>query len=154
MNAWKTDIVTGTGVIGFAIFVLAYSMRFPAARGTDFGPALFPRVIASILVFLGLLVLLQAWRIHAGKVACAVEETGDGLTASKVGMRNVMVTIVAIIIYIIVVGGLGFIPTTVVFLFALMKAYGLALVKSIVFSLIITGFVYVLFSMLLRVVLP
>ena len=154
MNAWKLDVVTGSGVIGFAAFILLYSMGFPPAKGTDFGPALFPRVIASILLLLGALVLYRAWRVRSGAQDCAGEAEADSLATTAAGMRNVLVTIVAVVAYILVVDMLGFIPTTIVFLFALMKTYGLTTLKSVLFSCLITGFVYVLFSMLLRVVLP
>jgi len=69
-------------------------------------------------------------------------------------MRNVAVTVVAIVAYIAIVDPIGFTPTTLVFLFVLMKTYGLTTIRSVLFSCLITGFVYVLFSMLLRVVLP
>jgi len=154
VNTWKLDAVTGIGVIVFAIFILVFSMSFPAARGSDFGPALFPRVIASMLVVLGALLLFRARRLRAGIGDCASEAVADELTATAAGMRNVAVTIVAIVAYIAVVDRLGFIPTTLVFLFALMKTYGLTTIRSLVFSCLITGFVYVLFSVLLRVVLP
>lgn len=129
-------------------------MHFPAARGTDFGPALFPRIIAAILAVLGALLLFRALRLRAGLGNCASEAVADELTTTSAGMRNVAVTIVAIVIYIALVDRLGFIPTTLIFLFALMKTYGLTTIRSVVFSCLITGFVFVLFSMLLRVVLP
>ena len=154
MNTWKLDVVTGAGVVAFAIFILVFSMHFPAARGTDFGPALFPRVIAAMLVVLGALLLFRARRLRAGIGDCATEAVADELTATSAGMRNVAVTIVAIVAYIAIVDRLGFIPTTLVCLFALMKTFGLTPIRSVVFSCLITGFVYVLFSMLLRVVLP
>jgi putative tricarboxylic transport membrane protein len=148
------DAITGTGVVGFAVFVLVYAMDFPPAKGTDFGPALFPRVIASILLLLGGLVLYRAARVRSGAQDRTGEAEVDSLTTTTAGMRNVLITIVAVVAYILVVDALGFIPTTVVFLFALMKTYGLTSLKSILFSCLITGFVYVLFSILLRVVLP
>jgi len=148
------DFITGTGVIAFAIFVLVYSASFPAAKGTDFGPSLFPRVIASILLLLGALVLYRAARVRSGAQVQTGEAEVDSLATSAAGMRNVLVTIAAVVAYILVVGTLGFIPTTIVFLFALMKTYGLSTLKSVLFACLITGFVYVLFSVLLRVVLP
>ena len=154
MNTWKLDAVTGTSVVAFAIFVLVFSIHFPAARGTDFGPALFPRVIASMLVVLGALLLFRARRLRAGIGDCASEAVADELTATAAGMRNVAVTVVAIVAYIAIVDRLGFTPTTLVFLFVLMKTYGLTTIRSVIFSCLITGFVFVLFSMLLRVVLP
>ncbi len=154
MNAWKLDAVTGTSVVAFAIFILVFTIRFPVARGTDFGPALFPRVIASMLVVLGVLLLFRARRLRAGIGDCASEAVADELTATTAGMRNVAVTVVAIVAYIAVVDRIGFLPTTLVFLFALMKTYGLTTIRSVIFSCLITGFVFVLFSMLLRVVLP
>jgi putative tricarboxylic transport membrane protein len=148
------DFITGGGVIAFAIFVLAYSASFPAAKGTDLGPSLFPRVIASILLLLGALVLYRAARVRSGAQVQSGEAEVDSVITTAAGMRNVLVTIVAVVAYILVVDALGFIPTTIVFLFVLMKTYGLTMLKSILFSCLITGFVYVLFAMLLRVVLP
>jgi putative tricarboxylic transport membrane protein len=148
------DVVTGSGVIGFAAFILLYSMDFPPAKGTDFGPALFPRIIASVLLLLGALVLYRAARVRSGAQDCTGEAEVDTLTTTAAGARNVLITIVAVVAYIMVVDALGFIPTTVVFLSALMKTYGLTKLKSVLFSCLITGFVYILFALLLRVVLP
>ncbi len=154
MNTWKTDIATGTASIVFAGFMLVYSLRFPPPRGADFGPSLFPRVIATILVLLGVLLLIQSWRSRNRQESCEPDPLDEQLTPTVAGLRNVAITIVAITVYIAVIGTVGFIPTTLVMLFVLMKAYGLSVLKSILFSALITGFVYVLFAMLLRVVLP
>ncbi len=155
MNTWKTDIVTGAASIAFAGFVLVYSFRFPGARAADFGPALFPRLIAIILIVMGVLVLVQAWKLRTRPPEeCEVDPLDEQITPSFRGLRNVAITIVAVVIYIAVVGDVGFIPTTLVLLFVLMKAYGLSILRSVLFSCLITGFVYVLFAMLLRVVLP
>ena len=154
MNSWKTDIVTGTGVILFAGFVLISSLRFPPPRDTDFGPALFPRVVAAILLVLGILVLLQVRKLRTRAQSCTTDTTGEELPTTVGGMRNVAVTLVTIVVYIAVVDEVGFIPTTLVFLFVLTKAYGLTTFRSVLSSCFITAFVFVLFSLLLRVVLP
>jgi len=150
----KTDIITGAGAIAFAVFVIGMSFRFPASRGADFGPALFPRVIAGTLIVLGTVLLLQSRKpiIQAEGDNAPVLE--DQYTLSSIGLRNIIITVAATVVYIVVVGKLGFIPTTVVFLFVLMKAYGLSLARSLLFSCLSTGFVFALFSMVLRVVLP
>ncbi len=155
MNTWKTDIVTGSASIAFAGFVLIYSQRFPGPRGTDLGPALFPQVVAAILLVMGALVLVQAYRLRKQPPEeCEPDPLDEQITPTFHGLRNVAITIVAVIAYIAVVGTAGFIPTTLVMLFVLMKAYGLSVLRSVLFSCLITGFVYVLFAMLLRVVLP
>ena len=157
MNTWKTDIVTGTSSIILAAFILLQSMRFPLPRGGggDFGPALFPRVIATILLAFGAVVLIQAIRLRTRPaVECESDHLYEEITASFYGLRNVAITIVAMIVYISVVSEVGFIPTTLVMLFVLMKAYGVSILRSMLFSCLITAFVYVLFAILLRVVLP
>jgi putative tricarboxylic transport membrane protein len=154
LNAWKTDIITGAGAIAFAGFVIGMSFDFPASRGADFGPSLFPRVIAVALILLGTAVLLQSrkGRIHARDGEARVPEGQDILTST--GLRNVIITVAATVVYIAVVEKLGFIPTTAAFLLVLMKAFGLSTARSLVFSCLSTGFVFALFSMVLRVVLP
>ena len=150
----KTDIVTGTGVIAFACFILAWSSRFPEARDADFGPALFPRVVSVLLILLGVLLLFQVRKLKAQAQSYVGEVTEEESPTSAGGMRNVAITIVAIIAYIAIVDKVGFIPTTLVFLFVLTKAYGLTTFRSVLSSCFITAFVFVLFSLLLRVVLP
>ncbi len=155
MNSRRLDIVTGTVIVAFACFVLAFSSTFPPAKGTDFGPSLFPRVVAVMLLVLGILVLVHVWKGEARVQSSATDGTGgEEVTATPAGLRNVAVSIVIIAAYIALVDRLGFIPTTLVFLFALMKTYGLTTLRSIVSSCVITGFVYVLFSLVLRTVLP
>ena len=154
VNSRRLDTVTGSVIIALACFVLAYSSTFPPAKGTDFGPSLFPRVVAVVLLFLGILVLVHVWRAGARVQSSVTNGTGEEVTATPAGLRNVAVSIVIIAAYIALVDRLGFIPTTLVFLFALMKTYGLTTLRSIVSSVVITGFVYVLFSIVLRTVLP
>jgi putative tricarboxylic transport membrane protein len=154
MNSRRLDVVTGTSIIAFACFVLAYSATFPPAKGTDFGPSLFPRVVAVMLIVLGALVLLHVRRNRGQPESGTPEGAAGSLSPASTGLRNVAVTIAAVIAYIIVVDWAGFIPTTLVFLFVLMKTYGLTVLKGIAASCFITAFVYVLFSVLLRVTLP
>ncbi len=154
MNSRRLDVVTGSLVIAFACFVLAYSTTFPPAKGKDFGPSLFPRVIAVMLLVLGALVLFQVLRTRAQKEMRAPDTAAKDSAHASQGLRNVAVTVVAVVAYIVVVDPAGFIPTTLVFLFVLMKTYGLTALKGIAASCLITGFVYVLFSVLLRVTLP
>ena len=154
MNSRRLDIVTGSVGIAFASFVLAYSTTFPGPKGTDFGPSLFPRVVAVMLLVLGAILLVNVWRNRTQAQGGAAGDAGPSLPPASAGLRNVAVTIVTIVAYIAVVDRLGFVPTTLVFLFVLMKTYGLTVLKSIAACCLITGFVYVLFSVLLRVVLP
>jgi len=154
VNSRRLDIATGTAIMAFACFVLAYSTTFPPAKGTDFGPSLFPRVVAVMLFVLGALVLFQVWRTRAQVEACPPKAAAGAAARTSVGLRNVAVTIAAVVAYIVVVDLAGFIPTTLVFLFVLMKTYGLTTLKGIAASCFITAFVYVLFSVLLRVTLP
>ncbi|MCK9357608.1 MAG: tripartite tricarboxylate transporter TctB family protein [Dehalococcoidia bacterium] len=154
MNSRRLDIVTGTVIIAFACFVLAYSSTFPPAKGTDFGPSLFPRVVAVMLLILGAILLLHVWRAGAQAQSSAAVRAGGELSTTSAGVRNVVVTVIAIVAYIALVDRLGFVPTTLVFLFVLMKTYRLTTLRSIAASCVITGFVYVLFSVLLRVTLP
>ena len=154
MSSWKTDIITGAGTIAFAGFVIGMSFSFPDSRGADFGPALFPRLIAVVLILLGISVLLQSrkGRIQAQDAEAQIPEGQHTLTST--GLRNVTITVATTVVYIVVVEKLGFIPTTAVFLLVLMKMFGLSTARSLIFSCLSTGFVYVLFSVVLRVVLP
>ncbi len=107
-----------------------------------------------MLLVLGAILLVNICRTRAQATGGAASEAVESLPPASAGLRNVAVTIVAIVAYIAVVDRLGFAPTTLVFLFVLMKTYGLTAPKSVAASCVITGFVYVLFSVLLRVVLP
>lgn len=148
------DFVTGTGAILFALFIFYETRDFPPARGGELGPAFFLRLIAVFLIIMGCIVLYRALatRREGRKIKIGLNEIKNAVTTA--GFRNVAVTILATLIYMVVLGHLSFIPATMLFLFIVMKALGVSIVKSLIFSPCITMFIFGLFSLLLKVVLP
>lgn len=146
------DLVTGIAAIFLALFIFFETRGYPPPRGTEPGPAFFPMLLAGVLIIVGCIVIYQAFTADKGK------KTGIGLEAKKAimtpGSRNVVVTLVATIVYIIVLGYLGFVPATLLFLFVLMATLGVPILKSFVFSFAATIFVFYLFSNILKVILP
>lgn len=148
------DFVIAIGAILFAVFIFYEIRDFPPARGGEPGPAFFLRLIATLLILMGCIVAYRAFtrRGEGGKIKIGLNEIK--YVVSTAGFRNVAVIILATAIYLIVLGYLGFIPATLLFLFILMKALGVSIVKSLIFSPCITMFIFCLFSVILKVVLP
>lgn len=148
------DFVIATGATLFAIFILYEIRDFPPARGGEPGPAFFLRLIAVFLILMGGIVAYRAFtrRGEGRKIKIGFNEIKNVVRTA--GFRNVVVTILATAIYLIVLGHLSFIPATMLFLFILMKVLGVSIVKSLILSPSITLFIFVLFSVFLKVVLP
>lgn len=146
------DFVTGIGAVLLALFIFYEIRAFPLARGGEPGPAFFLRIIAVFLIIMGCIVVYQAFTTKGRKTKISLNEIKN--VVNTAGFRNVAVTIVATIIYILVLGHLSFIPATILFLFIIMKALGVSIVKSLILSPLVTMFIFSLFSLILKVVLP
>lgn len=148
------DVITGIGAILFAFFIFYETRDFPAARGGELGPALFPKILGAVLIITGCIVVYRAFmaRGEARKTNVGLRKIRN--VVGTAGFRNVAVLIAATAIYIIVLGYLSFIVATMLYLFIVMKAFGVSIVRSLIFSPCITMFIFCLFSLALKVALP
>lgn len=142
------DSLIGGVLLLLALAVLWHVQGFPPAPGQDYGPAVFPGVVAAGLAFVSLGLIWQGLR--SGEpwfVAGAGLRSGRHLLAffSAIG---------GMLFYIVLAERLGFIVCSIVILLALQWACGVPWRLNVAVALIATLAIHGAFYKLLKVPLP
>lgn len=144
----KNNIPAGLVSIGLGIFIFTQTVSYPSLEKGHPGPGLFPNLLATLfLVFGGVLVF------KARKPA-NLPEGSPGMPPGPKRIFNAFFVLAIIVIFVTVVNTVGFLITSALLLFALMKRLGVTILKSAIASVMITLFINLMFSKLLRVPLP
>lgn len=145
------DGIIGAGftLAGAAIF--ASTLGFPRLEGGAPGPALFPQVLAVLMVSFGACLVVPAvsalWRKSAEPAPADPGLDWDGIL-------DALLVFAAIIVFILVSPAVGFLLTTAAILLGLMWWLGTSVVRAALAAAGLTLFVYVIFGKVLRVPLP
>ncbi|MBW2598980.1 MAG: tripartite tricarboxylate transporter TctB family protein [Deltaproteobacteria bacterium] len=158
-NINKVDVLTGLLLfilsVIFYFFVLPYQVDDPTGP-LALSPAIFCKVITVVLVFLSLLLVI----INLFPKLSPSEDTVDSDSDTSPGLSNVdqkkvVVTIITAFLYIFMIQYLGFFVSTALVMIFLMIYYGHRKWTHIFLVLIIVlSFIYTLFVLGLRVLLP
>ena len=149
----KNDYIGGGlfSCLGILIWALTYHFPVLMEMGKRHpGPALFPRVLATLFIFFGLLVILNGWRAARSKTPPPAAEVA-GL---KMNYFNPVLVVILIGAFIFLAPKLGFIITGTAMLLILMMKLHVKPVKSLITSVVLACFVYFVFATMLRVPLP
>lgn len=142
------DSLMGAVLLLLSLAVLWHIQSFPPAAGQQFGPALFPGLIAGGLALASLLLAWQGWR------------TGGPLLARNAGMRSprhllAFATVLGgMVFYILAVDALGFLICAFAVLLATQAALGVRPTMAVGVALVATLVIHTCFYKLLRVPLP
>ena len=143
------DAIFGLVLMGLGSTVLFAIQGFPKIPGQPVGPALFPGLIATGLCVCGLLLIVrglrqprQPWLVF------------DDWVRSPRHVAGLLVLIGSIVFYIVAANWLGFLPTAVIILLAMLTVLRVPPGRSLVIALVATLVVHVAFYKLLRVPLP
>jgi putative tricarboxylic transport membrane protein len=142
-----SDRLFGAGFVLAGAAVFAATLRFPRLDDGAPGPALFPQVLAVLMVVAGGLLVARPDTAPAP----AAERTRQ--QARRASM-NVALVFGAIIAFIVVAPTAGFLLTATAILFGLMWWLGSPPWRAVVAAVGLTLFVYVIFGKILRVPLP
>jgi small-conductance mechanosensitive channel len=147
----------GLVCIAVAVAVLLVTPSFPG--GTDeskyTGPAFFPNVLAVLYLGLGIYELILgsviAFKARNGKQGTLENDKGklDGKS-----VKSTVLYVVLLVGFVVFFDILGFIVTSLVFLFLLMVLLGVSPIKSLLFSLLFVAVIYLLFGKLFTIGLP
>ena len=139
----SANIVASLGFIAFAIIVIAYTHTvFPSGSHGVPGPGVFPIMVSSVMLLAGLTILFNHLRL---------KESEPILWFQKDSIR-VYITMGIMIVYAFLTPIVGFFVTTFIFLVLIIKWFSKrSVLYSSAYALGITGFVYVSFSIILRV---
>ena len=141
------DSIVGVVLVAFGAWVIFLTRDFPSLKVGIPGPALFPRILAGLLIIAGLVLFTQNFRSR--RPLFEVDRT-----ISHLGLLNVLFVCVAILGYILFVKFLGFLIVSFIILFGLMKCLRVRIHFSLIMASGITLFIYVLFNKFLLVPLP
>ena len=143
------DALSGFVIVMFGIAVAGYARTFPSMPGQDIGPSLFPTLIGIGFILCGVGLIVSGVR-RGGTPWIAID---DWVQRPRMVLNFVLV-FVALVFYAVAVGHLGFLITAVLFLSALMLAFGVARARILPLAIAVTLGIHYAFYSLLRVPLP
>jgi len=144
----RKDYLGGGIFTALGVFIWFLTFQFPVLDDGHPGPSLFPRVLGTLFIFFGSLVVSHGWR--AGRVR---EETPLE-NELPLNYFNPILVIVLIAAFIALATRLGFILSGAGILFLLMMKLRVPLLKRSIVSVALACFVFFIFSKVLRVPLP
>lgn len=142
------DAIIGAVLVVFAVALALYSQTFPDIPGQQYGASVFPTLIAVGMLGSGLLLVVSGLRARAPLLVWA------DWARERHGVRNVLITVAAILFYILASHRLGFILTAVPILLVLLRMLEVGWIASIVLAVVVTLIVQYVFGSLLYVPLP
>jgi putative tricarboxylic transport membrane protein len=142
------DAVTGAFLLAFAAAVAFWSQSFPAIPGQQYGASVFPTLVAAGLAGCGILLIASGVRQGGPVVAWA------DWARERHGLRNVLVTVAAILFYIVAADTLGFMLTMAPILLLLFRLLGVSWLVSVALAILVTLVVQYIFGSFLYVPLP
>lgn len=143
-----SDSLVGAFLIALAVVILVHIQGYPLIPGQNYGPALFPGVIAVGLIGCGLLLVVRGVRARLPLVALS------GWMRNPATVTNFLAVCGVLVAYIAAADKLGFLPTAVACLLALFLKLKVRLLPALVVALAATLVIHMLFYKLLRVPLP
>lgn len=148
------DAVWGALLLLFAAAILVHVQAFGKIPGQQYGPAIFPGLVAVGLAVCAVLLIVKglAARTHGHERPAWV-----AFAPWTRSHRHVLAFALALgvnVFYILLVDKLGFIPTGVVYLAALFWVFGVRAVWILPLAVVLTLAIHTSFYKLLRVPLP
>ncbi len=145
-----SDTVVGAGFVGAGAAIFAATLGFPRLEDGSPGPALFPRVLAILMIGFGACLVFPALRRPANPPDATPVPAG----LHPGGVFNALLVFAAIIVFMLASPVFGFLLTTAAILLGLMWWLGTPLPRAVAAAVGLTLFVYVIFGKVLRVPLP
>lgn len=142
------DALLGAILLGFAGWVWWMTTFFPAFPGQDYGPNLFPRILAIGIAVCALLLVLRGLR-HRGRLI-----TFDDWVTEPARLISVLSMPAATLFYILASDALGFIPTAFLLLAALFLWFRTRIVVAVPVAAGMTLVLHWFFAGMMRVPLP
>ena len=136
--------------LGLAVLICIGSLRLSLGTFKNPGPGFFPFIAGLVLGILAATVFFQARR-----AAASARETNQPLWTNPSGVKKVVLTTIAVLVYAISMNYLGFLISTFIFFIFLLRTiepqrWGLVILESLLAS----GISYVVFEIWLQAQLP
>ncbi len=144
----KSNIVASLLFIALSIWLFITSYFFPKAPSSMFGPGLFPMILASGLMIMSIILLVQT-------LLEKKNSNHSGIDIKSPEIRRSFTSLIATIIYVIAMNYLGFIVSTVIFLLFLMYLLkNREYIKMIIVSIVVSIAIQIIFKTVLHITLP
>jgi putative tricarboxylic transport membrane protein len=149
------DALWGVGLMAFAVALWVHVRGFPMIPGQHVGPAALPGAVAVGLAICGAILFVRGLRARsnaAGRAGGWVEL--PAWMAARRQRLGFVVLVAVNVFYLLASEPLGFIPTGVVYLTAVMWVLRVRLARALPIALVMTLLIHYAFYKLLRVPLP
>lgn len=144
-----SDTVVGAGFATAGALVFAATLTYPTLDDGHPGPALFPRIIATLMIVFGGLL-----GVRGARARDTTQRVAWGGLHRSTGFVNAVFVLVGTAGYILLVGPLGFLVAGGLLAFVLMWRLRVAPLRALLVAAGFTALVYQLFARILRVPLP
>ncbi|WP_175637229.1 tripartite tricarboxylate transporter TctB family protein [Oceanobacillus sojae] len=158
MNQAKKDYIFYSIVIIFAVFFLTSTPQIQSTNQSFIiGPTTWPYILLILMVFLGLYgivsTLIKAKIMKSEEITAVQGETEPVRKIFKLSIP--IVSLLVVIIYVLLLNIIGFIFSTILFLYGITLLLGTKKQwTAILFSIITMAIFVILFSVLLQIPLP
>lgn len=154
----KKDYIFYSIVILFAIFFIIMTPQIKITNGSFIiGPRTWPYILLTLMLILGSFGMIKSYmkskKMKATESTINNENKESEKTLFKLSMP--MVSLVSVVLYVILLNALGFILSTLLFLYGITFILGeKKQLNAIIFSIVTTGVFVLLFSVVLQIPLP
>lgn len=143
----KGNIIAAVLTMALSIYIIITCLGYPRAEayGTGVpGPGLWPGVIAGLMFVAALALLIESLRMKPE------DDTPLGMLTD--GTKRVYVTMAILVVYVAVLGFVGFIPSTIIMLFIFINWFAKKKPAiTLLISVVSTLAVYCIFKFVLNV---
>ena len=148
----QKDYINGFVTVAIGTFVLLYAETFSSGGfSVAENAAIYPQLLAGVIIFLGALLLLQTYR--AQKLPMGVTTPSDATIVPEGRPRAIKIA-VALIGYVVITWLIGFVAATLIFCYIAPLILGTSKKTAVIVSLSLTVFIYLLFFMFFQVPIP
>ena len=144
------DALIGLALIVFAGLIALYVQDFPPMPGQQFGPSLFPLLIAAGFALTGAALLVSGLR-RVGSEGWI--ELSDWMRSPRLAL-NFLVVIGAVSLYVALSDRLGFLIAAPLVLIAILKALGARWRLAVPIAILVAFLMHWIFYGALKVALP
>ncbi len=144
-----SDTVVGAGFAAAGALTVVATLSYPSLDGGHPGPALFPRILGTLMVILG-----GSLSLHGLRTRDASERVAWLALHRNTGFVNALVVLGGVIAYIALAERLGFLVVGAAITFLIMWRLEVERRRALLIACAFTVVVYVLFSKILLVPLP
>jgi putative tricarboxylic transport membrane protein len=144
------DALIGAVLLALSVAIMVAALGYPHIPGQNVGPGAFPGLLAVLLGACSVMLIARGLRERAGGRWI----TPGAWLRSPGPLRNFLVTVGSLLFYIFASEPLGFIPSGVIVLSAMMWTLGVRRRWILPIALFVTLLIHTVFYKGLRVPLP